>query len=175
MDRPHLYLQHSRSRVRYADKLLNLTYPIVKNEKIFLPALNNIFLAFSHLMSAFLYRHLMKSEEDVFSKLEEMNFSCKLKLFKKCYSTQNKLNSVYLNVLNEMKEILLKYHKSNVVFLRKEKIVICDLNYNYKTISIEDVKRYLHYTRLFSYIIEELLLYDMKSFNTEMTKVRQEC
>ena len=143
----------SKKKVAIADHILTQTYPLIKDAKLLLAVIENIFLALSYSMSSLLHHERYIKRIPVFSD----NFTSKFNLFiTKCVPMYN-FKKDYILLIQNIKEILVAHKKSPVEFLRKDRFVICGDNYNLTTISYEQTKNYLSLTKLFVNQIDNII------------------
>ncbi len=114
-------------RLAYADYLLNKTYPLVKEVKLFLEIIN-------HLEAA--SRDLSEVQENEIFSAQGIKDSSVPKLSEK--------SSEFQEVFTSLKE--LKYAKDNDLFSfkRGESYVICKNNYKVQVLSVDLLQNYLN-------------------------------
>jgi len=132
-------------KLQVADYMLTMTYPLVKDPKLLLSVVENLFLAYSHSISSLLhYERLFKRippfQEDFSSKLDMFADRCLKK-----YS----IDSENISIIRDLKEIIVAHRKSPVEFSRKDSFVICDGDYRLRTISPGIIKGYVEKAKLF--------------------------
>lgn len=66
----------------------------------------------------------------------------------KCIQKYN-FSREQVELIQDIRDIILEHKKSPVEFRRKDSFVICSDNYNIKTISIDKIKDYLYKAKLF--------------------------
>jgi len=145
--------EKAKQRLKIADHMLIMTYPLVKDAKLLLAVTENLFLSFTNAMSALLYY------ERIFKRVPPFtdNFEAKFKLFKEKCMDRYKINPEILKTMREIKEIIYEHKKSPVEFVRKDRFVICSENYRMKTITIEQLKKYISKAKEFVSQIERIL------------------
>ena len=151
--------------LKIADHMLNVTYPLVKDPKLFISIIDHIFLSLVNAITALLYY------EQRYKKLFHFkdNFTEKYDVFARYCARHYKINQDYLTFILNIKSLVLAHQKSNVEFVRKEKIVICDAVYSYKTIDATTLKTYVDKTRMFVYLIHNLLHSEEKAAKKHLT------
>lgn len=135
--------------IHVADHMISVTYPLVKDTKLLLAVIENVFLALTNSMASVLYYDRLYKRIPPF----QDNFDSKFRMFKeRCI---NKYNVDKNNILfiQDIKDIIVNHRKSPVEFVRKDKFVICSDNYRMKAIGIEDIKKYVLKAKVF---IEEM-------------------
>ena len=136
--------EQAKKKLQLADHILTMTYPLVKDSRLLIAAMENLFLAYSYGMSSVLYY------ERIFKRVPPFpdNFNIKFELFAKCASKYD-INEEYLKILKDIREIIVAHKKSPVEFRRKENFVICDGDYRIRTISPNEIKVYVEKAKLF--------------------------
>ena len=132
-------------KIRVADHMLNMTFPIVQDPKILMAVLENIFLSMEHSISSILHYERKYKRIPPF----QGTFESKFNMFRmRCVDRYN-IPKEYLIFISEIREIILKHKESPMEFRRKDKFVICSDDYDLKTISIKEIKDFLIKSRLF--------------------------
>jgi len=132
-------------KLHIADYMLTMTYPIVKDPRLLLSVIENLFLAFSYGMSALLYY-----EKDIKNiQYFPDTFSGKLELFRDNCSQKYNIDDETLKIMQEIREILIAHKKSPIEFARKESLIICSGSYEMMQISANTIKGYVEKAKLF--------------------------
>jgi len=136
--------EQAKKKLQLADHILTMTYPMVKDSRLLIAAMENLFLAYSYGMSSVLYY------ERIFKRIPPFpdNFKSKFELFAKCASKYD-INKEYLKILRDIRDIIVAHKKSPMEFPRKENFVICDGDYRIRTISANEIKAYVEKAKLF--------------------------
>ena len=122
-----------------------MTYPLVKDSRLLLAVVENLFLSLSYAMSSILYYERIFKRVPPFSD----NFTIKLELFKDKCVDKYKIDKDYIKLMQDIKEIIVEHKKSPVEFQRKDKFVICNGSYRIRTISVHEIKNYISKAKLF--------------------------
>lgn len=135
----------AKKSIEIADHMLSVTYPVVKDPKLLLAIMENIFLAYTNAMSAILYH------DRLFKQIPPFNdtFESKFNMFKTRCIGKHKLDKVHLMDLQEIKNIIQEHKASPVEFAKKDKFVICSDNYKMKTIELNDLNAYINKAKVF--------------------------
>ncbi|MBI2134802.1 hypothetical protein HYU09_02345 [Candidatus Woesearchaeota archaeon] len=132
-------------KLQLADHIITMTYPLVKDSRLLLSSIENLFLAMSYSMGSVLHYELTFKRIPPFPD----NFASKFGLFRdKCAKKYN-IPDEQLKIMKELREIIIAHKKSPVEFSRKEKFVICEDNYRMRAISPNEVKTYIEKAKLF--------------------------
>ena len=137
--------RRAHEKLKLADHMLTQTYPLVKDPKLLVAVMENIFLALTNAMASVLYY------ERTFKNIPPFvdNFENKFKLFREKCAPKHSLGKEYSEIITEVKEAVIAHRKSPIEFARKENFVICSDNYKLKTITIEQIKKYIDLTKTF--------------------------
>lgn len=135
----------ARKNLKVADHMTFMTYPLVKDTRVLLAIMENIFLALTNSMGAILHYDRLFKRVPPFHDTYESKYN----LFKERCVRRYNLSKDYLKLMEEVKEIILQHKKSPVEFTRKDAFVICSDNYKIKTITVEKVKDYISRTKRF--------------------------
>ena len=142
-------MERAKRNIHIADHMLSVTYPLVKDTKLLLAIVENIFLAYTNAMSSLLY---YKRALKLIPPFQD-NFDSKFNIFRQRCVDKYKIDRNYIVEIQNLKDIIMGHKKSPVEFVRKDRFVICSDNYKLKTINLEEIKRYLNKAKLF---IEEV-------------------
>jgi hypothetical protein len=137
--------EHAKKKVFIADHIISQSYPFLKDTKLLLTALENVFLALSNAMGSVLYYERQFKQIPSFHD----DFDSKFIAFQSRVVNRYKINKEYVSLIKNIRDILVQHKSSPVVFSRRDKYVICSDNYGIKTISQEDIKKYVSQTREF--------------------------
>ena len=151
----------ANKKLHLADHMLTMTYPIVKDPKLLLCVIENLFLALAYGMSSLLYY------ERIFKRIPPFtdNFAIKFELFKdKCLDKYN-LDDEIIKIMQDIREIIVAHKKSPMEFPRKETLVICNGDYRMKTISVNMIKDYVEKAKLFIKNISTIVSKDESIFS----------
>lgn len=135
----------AQEKFKFADHMLTQTYPLVKDPKLLVAVMENLFLALTSAMASLLYY------ERTFKRVPAFvdNFENKFDLFKqKCVPKYN-LDKEYTKLISDIKESVLAHRKSPIEFARNDNLVICSDNYKLRTVSVEQIKKYIGLTKTF--------------------------
>ena len=138
-------IEKANQKLKIADHMIFMTYPLVRDNRLLLSIIQNIFLALTNAMSSILYYERLFKRIPAFND----NFDSKFTIFRtKCVDRLN-IDKKYIKLISEIKEIIVEHKKSPVEFERNNKFVICSSTYRMRTISIEEIKKYITETRMF--------------------------
>ncbi|MCP3686213.1 MAG: hypothetical protein GY861_26500 [bacterium] len=138
-----------------------MTYPLVKDNRLLLAILENIFLGFTNTMSMILYH------ERLFKRIPPFhdNFESKMHLFNEKCVTVYKLDKNYMTVMREIKDLIVEHKKSPIEFTRKDTFVICSEDYKIKTLSVDQIKKYIQQAKTFFREVDVIVSKNEKIFS----------
>ena len=125
--------------IQYADHLLTQTYPAVKDPKLLLAVLENMFLALTSSMAAILHYERYNGTIPPF----QDTFDSKFNMLKLKVAANHKITNEELNLILEVKNLVSAHKQSPVEFAKKDAFVICSDKYNLKTIYFDQMKKFL--------------------------------
>jgi len=135
----------AEEKLHIADHMLTQTYPLIKDPKLLMAIIENLFLALTNALGSVLYYERHFKNIPPF----QDNFSSKLNMFiLRCIEKHN-INKDYPTHIQDIKEIIVQHRKSPVEFTRKDSFIICSEDYNMRSISLGQITDYLKKTKLF--------------------------
>ncbi len=124
-------------KLKVADHMLTMTYPLVEDPKILVSVLENV----QQSMDDVIHNKLLKARQEkkipLYSDTEQGRFSAFMEYLAKNYSKKT------IQHIKEVYETLQEHKKSPVEFRRKKTFVICDEQYQTKTLSEATLKEYI--------------------------------
>ena len=135
----------ANKKLKLADHILTMTYPMVKDPRLLLSSIENLFLAFTYGMSSLLYY------EQLFKRIPRFqdNFTTKFDMFRDECSKRYNIDNEHLKIIQDIKEIIVSHKKSPIEFSRNDSLIICNHNYRMKTISANMIQNYVQKAKLF--------------------------
>ncbi|MBI2671082.1 hypothetical protein HYX18_03855 [Candidatus Woesearchaeota archaeon] len=132
-------LKEANTKLNTADHLAYVTYPVVKESKLLLTTVENLYTALILAMEALLqYDRYYKRISYV-----PHEFQSKYEIFKKISMKYN-LDRMAIASMLDIRSLLELHKKSPMVFTREQKLVIASQGFNIiKTLNIDMVKRYI--------------------------------
>lgn len=131
--------------LKIADHMIGVTYPLLKDNKLLLAAMENLFLSLSNAMNAILYYDRLFKRVPPFAD----TFDVKFNLFKNMCAPRYNLKPAHAQLIKEIRNILVCHKKSPVEFSRKDTFVICSSDYRLRTITQKELKEYLGEAKVF--------------------------
>jgi len=142
MEKFQLLLEESKKKLSIADHMLIMTYPVVNDPKLLLVVLENIFLSLTNSIGAILHHERLFKRVPPF----QDNFDSKFEVLKEI---AEKHNLKYLDMIKDIKDIILQHKKSPMEFTKSDRLIICSDTYKIKQISYETLKKYLFNAKFF--------------------------
>jgi len=132
------------TKIRAADHMLTQTYNSLKDTRILVSVLTNLWEGAENTMEAILFY------DRAFKKIPPFhdNFSSKLNLFKNTSADIHNLGS-FVPFLNQINDIFEGHRNSPVEFSRQDSFVICDDSYRMKVVTTKDLKRLIDEAKRF--------------------------
>ena len=131
--------------IMIADHMLFITYPLVKDNKLLMAILENIYIAFSQSLDSVLYY------ERLFKRIPPFHdtFESKFNIFSTKIVERYGVGKQYLEAMKQV-EALVKDHKNSPIeFIREGKFVICSKDYSMKTITVDELKNFIRLAKNF--------------------------
>lgn len=132
-------------KIQVADHMLFMTYPMVKDPKILLAVIENVYASLDFGMGAILHHEKLFKRVPPFQE----SFQSRLEVFRRLVVPNYNLNPGYVRLITDVRSVLSEHRKSPVSFVKNDKFVILSPSYNVKTIDIGLAKKYVFETKLF--------------------------
>jgi len=142
MDEPLIY--QARCKVKAADHMLTQTYPLIKDPKLLVAVVNNLFKGCNYAMFSVLNFERKYKRIPIFTN----NFNHAYSIFKDRVSPKYNLNKDEVRLLRILHDIIREHKKSPIEFSRRDKFVICNESYQMRTINVSQIKNYINLGRL---------------------------
>ncbi len=135
--------------IKIADHMLAVTYPLIKDAKLLLTVMDNIFLALANSIAAVLYYEALYKRIPNF----EDKFDSKFNLFKTNID-KLKIDRKFVPFIQDVKNIITEHKKSAVEFRKGDRLVICSDNYSLQVLSEAQVGAYLERAKEFIEVMD---------------------
>ncbi len=153
MDKVAELQEESLKKLKTADHILTQSYPLVKDSRLLLAVVDNLFLSLTNSMSALLNHERLAKKVPVFRD----NFDSKFHMFTTKVAESHKINKSHIDLLQEIKDTVIEHRRSPVEFTRKESLIICSDNYEIKALSAEKIAGYLSQSKKFVSLMSKLI------------------
>lgn len=152
--REFLQLQHEAvSKIKLAEHMLTQTYPLLKDARLLLAVVKDVFYALDNSLSSLLYLEAKYKKIPPF----EDTFEGKYDAFRYHVIDKHNINREFLLLIKDVQAIIIAHKKSPVAFARKEKFVICATNYSMQEVTPDKLKKYISQTKEFISIINNVV------------------
>jgi hypothetical protein len=157
----------SQKKIKLADHMLTMTYPVVKDPKLLVSVMENIFLALTNAIGSLLHY------ERTFKKVPQFEdtFISKFRVFKENCAKKYKIEESNISLIQEIKDIVLQHKKSPIEFTRKDSFVICSDDYIMQTITLEKMKTYILKSKSFLQKISNIIERNNQIYNKEIRNI----
>jgi len=144
------YRDKARQNIRVADHMLTMTFPLVKDPKLLLAVLENIYGALENAITCVLaYEYLFKRIPSYGG-----TFDNKFTTFKQQVVPRYALAPESVRFISIIQELYKEHKESSVEFTRKEAYVMSKEDYKLKTLTEKDLKAHMQTTKT---LVHELL------------------
>ncbi len=154
----------ARKKIQIADHMLTMTYPMVKDPKLLLAVMENIFLALTNSIGSLLHYERNYKRVPPF----QDTFVSKFNVFKEKCVGMHRIDEEAVFMVGEIKDIIMQHKKSPVEFTRNDSFVICSEDYKMKTISLEKMRDYVSKSRVFIQNINNIINRNQQIYNNSV-------
>jgi len=130
--------------------LLRVTYPLLKDPKLLIRIINNLFDSLETGMEA-----ILAYDKDQIP-THGNTFMSKLNVFYSNSVQTHKIEPQFTNLMQKLNSIIEQHKKSPIEFKRDDQFVICNKNYGMEQLSLKDVQKYLDQSRAFLEVVNNL-------------------
>ena len=145
MEKFQVTREESKKYLKIADHMLTVTYPLVKDPKLLLAVMENLFLSLTKAMASILYY------ERYYKRIPPFHdtFESKFNMLRLKVAGMYNMRPEYIKMIEEIKSTIVEHKNAPVEFARKDIFVIYSDNYSMKTLSIKEMKEYVAKAKLF--------------------------
>ena len=134
----------AKQKIKVADHMISMSYPMFKDPKILVSAVKSLLQAAEASVSCVLeYEKLFKRVPVYHDSLD-----VKINLFKKEVVPRYGLSKNHEKLLRTLIDLSKAHDQSSVEFPRKGKFVMCSDTYEMRTVSVSDLKSLIKDTKL---------------------------
>ena len=146
----------AKKNIKIADHMLSVTFPLIKDTKLLLAIIENIFLSYTNSIAAILYY------ERLFKRIPPFHdtFESKLNVFRERCVIRHNIDKSYVMEVQDIRDIIVEHRKSPVEFKRGDKFVICSDNYRIKSISVREIRKYIDKAKVFIEVMDNIVSKD---------------
>ncbi|MFH1648940.1 MAG: hypothetical protein ABIA93_00115 [Candidatus Woesearchaeota archaeon] len=145
--------QEAKKKLKLADHMLTMTYPLVNDPKLLLNIAQNLADSMEFTISALLeYERLFKRVPPF-----KDEFNSKMVLFRTRVMPFYKIDVKYANAASEIRDVLKKHKASPMEFIRRDKVVIADEQYQLRLISPAEIKKFMQVAKDFLEVVRPVV------------------
>ena len=133
------YRELAKARLETAQHVLEVTYPALGSPRLFLCALEHVFLSMDYAMNSLLADERMKPLSGEFPQ----TFSGRYSAFRLRLADRLGFKKEDVGALLALRNALLMHQKSPMEFERSDKFIICTNDYEMTSLSLEGMKAYV--------------------------------
>ncbi len=137
-----------------ADHLTYVTYPMIKEIKLLITISENLYNSLIKGMDAILYYDRLYKRIGPFNS----DFDSRFDIFKLKSIKRYNFDRDVILLIEDLRNILKHRKESPMEFVRKNKYIMCNSDYNMKTLTIEKIKSYLVRAKPFFSRLNTLLM-----------------
>ncbi len=145
MEKHQVAKLRAERHMKIADHMLTQTYPLLKDPKLLLAVMENIFMAMRYSMEALLYYDRLYKRIPPFQE----NYDSKFNMFRARLLQRYGIAPEQVTTMQNVRELIMEHRKSPVEFTRGDRFVICTDSFHTKTIDVEQIKRFIGTARNF--------------------------
>ena len=146
----------ARLRLKNADHLITMTYPLVKDTKLLIAAVENLAAALELSLSSVLtYERSLRRIPPFHDELES-----KLNIFSQKLAPKYNIDKSYIKLIQDMDGLVRAHKLSPVEFVRKDKFVMASDSYELRALTPQGVKEYVEKARKFIQDMETIVSQD---------------
>ncbi len=150
---PAEHFQKAKFKYDAAFHLFKVTYPLIKDSRLLLGVIDNIFESMQAAMDGLL--EFERSNHRLLGSPQE--FESKMLIFRNKVVPLYNIPFRYIGVMSTAKKILNTHKKASVEFQRGGKMVICNNNYReIELVTVEKVQEFLQQTQEFFALSESI-------------------
>ncbi len=153
--------QESKERaikhIKAADHILTQTYPHIRDPKLLLAALDNVYLSMDGAMSAMLQSLRDRRKIGAFHDSYTTKLDLLQSLAAKEDAMRDSLTKEHLSAMKNVHDLISSHKESAVEFARKDALVISTENYSLKLITPDTLKGHIRIGKLLITAMERIL------------------
>ena len=153
MDEISALLEKANKSIEVADHLAYVTYPMVKEPKLGFTIAEHTLSACLNATDALLAYERMFKRIDYYPN----SFVSKIDIMKRDIGPRYNIERKHIFIMEDLNTILSHRKKANLEFIRRDKLVICDHDFDIRTLTMEKVKSYVYESKNFLIRINTIL------------------
>lgn len=144
--------------LKIADHMLSVTYPLLKDTKLLVPVLENLFLSLTSSIDSVLYYERLYKRVPPFNETLES----KLAIYTQKIAPKHRVDPRYIQTLQRVWELVKRRRQSPVEFTRRDKYIICTGDYQMAALTIEQLKGYVQTAKEFIKLNDRIIAQNEK-------------
>ena len=146
-------LQKADKNLAVAEHMIGVTYPLLQEPKLLLNILDNIFMVYANGITALLEFEKDTKRRDNYPTL----FQDKFDIFRReCVDTYH-IPKEHLEIIQELKELVIWHKRSPVEFHRKKELIMCSDEYELKKLSVKKMNSYITKAKIFIQTVRKVV------------------
>ena len=138
-------LEEANRKLKIADHLAYVTYPIIKDNKLIMTITENLAEAMTKAVDALLdydvyYKRIIHLPSDFKSRLDIFRTNC---------APRYKINTAYLSLIKDLQDLHEFRKKATMEFRKKDQYILTEENFKIKTLNYQKVKDYVNLSKSF--------------------------
>jgi hypothetical protein len=139
MEKHQVAKLRAERHMKIADHMLTQTYPLLKDPKLLLAVVENIFMAMRYSMEALLYFDRFYKRIPPFQE----NYESKFNMFRARLQQRYGILPEHVTTMQNVRELIMNHKNSPVEFTRGDRFVICSDSFGMKTIDVEQIRKFI--------------------------------
>jgi len=148
-------IKESKRNIKVADHIVNVTYKVIKDEKLLINVLRKIRVAIRLIIKAFIL--VEKSKKKLVAIDFDKDAERAISTFKIKVAPKYGIEKKFIRLITVVEEMLHTYEKSSLNIVKNNQIYIAQEDYTLRVINQNDVKKYINITKDFIWHSEFIL------------------
>jgi len=139
--------------LKLASHMLNVTFPLVKDPRMFIGILENLDKSLKNCLDSFLLY------ERIYKRISPYpdNFNAKLEILRRIVRTRYDFDNDLPRFIFDIDQLVKNRKKAPMEFSRKGEFIICDADYKIRVLKIEEIKSYLSKAKVFILSVHSII------------------
>lgn len=153
-----VFIDEMNRNLKTADHLIYVTYPLVKDDKLIITALENLYNSLKNAIEAILFYDKLYKRISPYPE----NFSFKLEIFRMKCAPRYNFDREAVVLIQDIDELIEDYKESPMSFMRKDKYYIFNRDYKrMKHVDLPKIKYYISTAKSFIEKINRIYMQDV--------------
>ena len=137
------YLDLAGKSLRTADHMAYVTYPLLREKRILLEILNNVYSSLLNVINSVLQYDYMYKRINLYQEA-----STNMQTFREKCAFRYSINREELQQIGEIIELVEKHKSAHMEFMRKDKLVIMGENMHPESLSLDKVRGFIFMAKI---------------------------